>query len=371
MFNIGFIGGSYYSAVGYTHFAASQLDGIWNLTAGCFSTNTEKNLKSAKVYGIDVDKTYSSIEDLIKNEKNSIDAVAILTPTPSHFNDVKYCMKHEIPVICEKSLAISSAEIRTLLEIQNNLNSFLVVTYNYSGYPMVRELRHIISQGVLGKVLHFQIEMPQEGYVRLDSQGNKPSPQPWRLHDGSIPIIHLDLGSHLHHLLYYLIGKSPLEVIADQRNYGWFNNAIDNVTCLCRYTDNVQGQIWFSKSALGHRNGLKIRIYGSDASAEWHQTIPEEIHMSYNNGKHETIDRAGLVVVANEKRYNRFKAGHPAGFIEAFANLYTDIADCLQQYKTTKTWKSAEVFGADFALEGMRMLEAMALSVENRRWQSV
>jgi len=146
---------------------------------------------------------------------------------------------------------------------------------------------------------------------------------------------------------------------------------MDNVTCLCRYTDGVQGQVWFSKSALGHRNGLRFRIYGSEASAEWFQLNPEEIVLSFVDGRRQILDRAAAVEVAGLSRYNRFKAGHPAGFIEAFANLYSDIADALALYKKNGSWSSDEVFSADLAAEGLSMLEAMVESAHSGKWQQV
>jgi len=129
--------------------------------------------------------------------------------------------------------------------------------------------------------------------------------------------------------------------------------------------------MWFSKSALGHRNGLRLRIYGSDASAEWYQMSPEELIISFSDGQRQIVDRASIVEVANMRRYNRFKSGHPAGFIEAFANLYDDIADCLEQYKATGKWTSENVFSAELALEGIQMIEAMVKSIDKKSWSKV
>jgi len=369
--SLGFIGGSLNSAVGYTHFVSSAMDNKWALDAGCFSSNAQLNRESAQVYGVVADRVYDVWQDMLGKEKGRLDAIVILTPTPAHFEIVMACLKDGIPVICEKSLVTSSVDAEKILEVRNLKNGFLAVTYNYSGYPMVRELRAIIQKGTLGKILHFQAEMPQEGYIRVDAHGNKPMPQSWRLTDGQVPIIHLDLGSHLHQLIHYLIGQKPIEVISDQGSYGWFSEVIDNVTCLCRYSEGVQGQMWFSKSALGHRNGLRLRIYGSEASAEWYQLSPEELVLSFADGRREIMDRASTVEVANMRRYNRFKAGHPAGFIEAFANLYSDIADCLRQYRATGQWNSDNVFSAELAVEGLHMIEAMIKSTDSKTWQKV
>ena len=368
--NLGFIGGALDSAVGYAHFSSCMMDKQWSLVAGVFSLDAQMNRDTAATYGVASDRVYDDWREMLTSEKGRLDAVAVLTPTPSHFEIVTECLKQGMPVVCEKALATTSAEVRSILETRNATNGFLAVTYNYSGYPMVRELQALIHSGVLGKILHFQVEMPQEGFLRIDAKGNKPHPQEWRLHDGSIPTIHLDLAVHLHQLVHYLTGQRPLEVVAEQTTCGWFN-VIDNVSCLCRYSDDIQGQMWFSKSALGHRNGLKLRIYGSTASAEWFQANPEELSIGHADGHREIRDRGTDSEVASLQRYTRFKVGHPAGFIEAFANLYTDIAECLRDTRQTGTFDSREVFSAELALEGMDMLEAMVESVYSKDWTPV
>lgn len=369
--SLGFIGGATDSAVGYVHFAASMLDNRFSVQAGCFSRKDEINKESAKIYGVSEDRTYLNWQEMLKNEQEKLDAIIVLTPTPAHFEVVKACLEAKIPVICEKALSICPEEAQELKTIRDKNNGFLAVTYNYSGYPMVRELRDLIKKGTLGKILHFQAEMPQEGFIRVDAQGNKPKPQDWRLLDSKIPTIYLDLAVHLHELIDYTIGEKPVSVVSDQDSDGWFKDIVDNVSCLCRYTNNVQGQIWFSKSALGNRNGLKLRIYGSKASAEWFQINPEELILSFEDGHRQILDRASTVNISNEARYTRFKAGHPAGFIEAFANLYADIADSLINYKCTGEMKSEEVFSVELALEGLKMLEAMVESSCSKSWQKV
>ncbi|MEI6970790.1 MAG: Gfo/Idh/MocA family oxidoreductase [bacterium] len=367
---LGFIGGSLHSAVGYAHRVSCAMDGAWRLEAGCFSRNQEENLATAMAYQIASGRTYRSWQELLASEKDRLDAVVVLTPTPTHAEIVNACLRAGVPVICEKSLATNVEDVLGIQSVLRDRKGFLAVTYNYTGYPMVRELRNMIGSGVLGRLLHFRAEMPQEGFCRVDAQGNKPVPQPWRLSDGRIPTIYLDLGVHLHQVVHYLIGRRPLEVVADQASHGWFGVA-DNVSCLCRYEDGVQGQMWFSKSALGHRNGLRFSIYGSAASAEWYQLNPEEIVVSFVDGRRQVIDRSGSVAVAGLRRYSRFKAGHPAGFVEAFANLYTDLADCLHQYKARGEWASEEVFSTAVAAEGLQMFEAMVSSVQSQAWKAV
>lgn len=370
-FSLGVIGGSLRSAVGYAHSVASGMDGRWTIAAGCFSTNEQANRESALAYGVSAARTYQDWRHMLEQERQGLDAVLVLSPTPLHGEMVTGCLEQGMPVICEKALAVSSDEAQRLIDARNANKGFLAVTYNYSGYPMVRELRRMIASGRLGKILHFQVEMPQEGFIRVDAQGNKPKPQWWRLSDGGIPTIHLDLAVHLHQLVFYLLREHPLAVVSDQASNGWFSGVVDNVMSIARYSGDIRGQFWFSKSALGQRNGLRLRIYGSEGSAEWFQADPEELHLAFADGRREVLDRACAVEVANGVRYNRFKAGHPAGFLEAFANLYADIADCLAAYRATGEWRSDDVFGPELALDGLRFLEAMAMSAKTSAWCAV
>jgi len=369
-FRLAFVGGAPNSAAGYAHFVAARMDGLWDLQAGAFSRCEEMNAKAADIYGVPAERTYLGIEELLDKESKRLDAVAILTPTPSHAKMVLECLQRGLPVICEKSLAMTGGEASKIRDLCSQKNGFLAVIYNYSGYPMVRELRRMIREGVLGEILHFQAEMPQEGFLRVDDQGNKPMPQEWRKMDGPVPTLHLDLAVHLHELVHYLTGQKPQEVVADQSSRGWFP-VVDNVNCLARYSGNVQGQFWFSKCAIGHRNGLRLRLYGSKGSAEWYQLNPEEVVLSYADGRRQVFDRASNAKVASLHRYNRFKAGHPAGFNEALANLYFDIYTALSGYKMNGKQESEEVFGADLAAEGLGFLEAIVRSCKTKQWEQI
>ena len=264
--------------------------------------------------------------ELLSNEVNNVDAVVILTPTPSHYEMILKALDLGYAVISEKALAMTHQEG---LDISNKIEekkAFFAVTHNYTGYPILRELQRMIKDNKLGKITHINIEMPQESFTRLDINGNKPQPQNWRLEDKIIPGISLDLGAHLQHIIYFLTNENPLSLVADQSTFGYFKDIIDDVTCLAKYRSGMKTQMWYGKSSLGHRNGLRVRVYGTQGSAEWFQMQPEELLFHTINGDRMIIDRASNVTVANQLRYNRFKSGHPAGFIEAFGNLYVDIA---------------------------------------------
>ena len=365
---LGFIGGALDSAVGYTHFNSSRLDGYFRVDCGCFSLYPESNEETAQTYGISRERTHTTWRELLEREKQAIDAVVVLTPTPDHSEIVIAALNAGYPVICEKALAVSSDECRAIGEAVTRNRGFLAVTYNYSGYPMVRELRRLIADGTLGRIHQIHIEMPQEGFLRIGA-----APQAWRLKDHAVPTVSLDLGVHVHHLVHFLTeGKAPLEVVGDQSTYGQFGDIIDNVYCLARYEGDLRVQTWYGKTALGYRNGLRIRVFGSLSSAEWFQMQPEDLLLSQANGRRILIDRgSGDANVALQLRYNRFKPGHPSGFIEAFANLYVDIADHLRQHQAQQPRPNDFVYGASESEEGLRFLEAIALSIRTRAWQHV
>ncbi|MBD3842404.1 MAG: Gfo/Idh/MocA family oxidoreductase [Campylobacterales bacterium] len=369
---IAFLGGGINSAVGRTHYIAINMDNRYELVSGCFSRNSEINIATAEEYNVSLDRVYANLDELITNEKEKIDAICILTPTPNHKNEVIKCVENNIAVICEKALAVSSEEGLEIKKTLEQFNGFLAVTYNYTGYPMVRELRRMIRENHFGKIEQIHIEMPQEGFSRLDKHNNPQRPQEWRLHDGNLPTISLDLGVHLHHLIDFLTGEKPIELSAVHNHFGSFKEIIDNIICIANYTKGISCNIWYSKAALGYRNGLRIRLYGETGSAEWFQMDPEILQINDNKGHRQMIDRATIEVrLPSELRYNRFKSGHPAGYIEAFANHYCDIADALSAYKHNKeTLFNEYVFGITQALEGLVTLEAITEAAKTKSWVS-
>jgi predicted dehydrogenase len=365
---IAFIGGALNSAVGYTHFNASRLDGHFRVEAGCFSRNTNHNELTAQTYGVSADRIYNNWQQLFDEEKSNLDAIVILTPTPSHAEIAVAALEAGYPVICEKALGRSSEECRLIDAAVSKNKGYLAVTYNYSGYPMVRELQTMISEGRFGKIQQIHIEMPQEGFLRLGA-----NPQDWRRSDALVPTVSLDLGVHIHHLVDFLTGgNKPQRVVGDQSSYGQFEDLIDNVYCLAQYQDELRVQAWWGKTALGQRNGLRIRVFGSIASAEWYQMQPEDLRWADNDGHYYVLDRGSSEAkTAQEPRYNRFKAGHPSGFIEAFANLYADIADDLRSYKKDKTRSNRYVDGTKVAQEGISFLEKVSESALIGKWINI
>lgn len=364
MYKLAFIGGSRESIAGYPHFIASQMDKRFEVITGVFSTNKQINQQTAQKWKIK--KYYDDVNLMIENEKDNIDAVVILVPTPLHFEYIQKIITLNIPIICEKPLVSSYEDALKMQDILDD--KFLVVTNNYSGYPMLRELREKISQNHFGDILHIRLKMPQESFLRPPKSVKYP--QKWRLQDNYIPMISLDLGSHLHHLAYFLINEEPTKVFASYDSFSKYN-VIDNVNMMLEYASGIKGNIWLSKTALGNRNGLHIEVYGSKASAVWHQENPEKLEFSYNTGQKIIIDRGSDIEMITNPLYNRMISGHPAGFIEAFANLYSDIADCLDEYKIQKKFSNTYVFGLEHSINSLKLLHTASMSNAEKVWKNL
>jgi len=362
MYKLAFIGGSIDSIAGYPHFIASQMDKRFEVIAGAFSTNKNTNQQTAKQWNIK--NYYDDWQTLIDKEKNNIDAIVILTPTPLHCDIIIELLKQNIPIICEKPLVSSIEELKKIKKYYKE-NHFLVVTNNYSGYPMLRELQHKISNKELGKILHIRLEMPQESFLRPPKSVKYP--QKWRLKDDFIPMICLDLGAHLHHLAFFLINEEPSKVMATYDKFSKYN-VVDDVNIFLQYNSGIKGNMWLSKTALGNRNGLHIEIYGSKASAIWHQENPEKLEFSYNSGQKIIIDRGSDIEMLPNPLFNRMTPGHPSGFIESFANLYNDIANSLDNFYKNKNYLSNYVFGIEHIKNGLNLLHSSSISNQQNNW---
>lgn len=369
---IGFLGGGLNSAVGEAHVNATAMDTRYELQAGCFSRHADINRQTAEAYRVDPGRAYDSLNAMLAAEAGKLDAIAILTPTDQHGPHVLACINAGVPVICEKALACSYEDILAIQSALRVRQGFLAVTYNYPGYPMMRELAHLIGQKRFGDIRQIHIEMPQEGFMKVKADGSPFVPQKWRLRDAEVPTVSLDLGDHLQIMTRFLTGEEPIGAVSLYNTFGNFPQIVDDVNCLIRYTGGMVANSWYSKAALGNRNGLRVRVFGNMGAAEWYQEAPEFLHVADSQGRRYILDRGHPdATVSSQARYQRFKPGHPSGYIEAFANTYYDIADQLLAYKESRSLDNGFVFGIDDALRGFRLFQALSESAKHKRWIDV
>ena len=360
---LGFIGGGTNSTIGRMHYLASKLDNKWNLVSGFFSRNKKINLKSGDVYNVNKSRIYNSLNDFIENESSQLDAVALLTPTPSHSKILKKLIKINIPIICEKPLINSKNQMKEVKSLFSNKNKLIRVTYNYTGYPILRELKKIIKKKKIGKIKQFFFYMPQNAFVKKTI--SKIKPKLWRLNDTGYPNILGDLGSHLVHMCDFLIEKTPNKVLAKFFNHSNYK-IVDNALITAKIEKDIFGQFVVSKTNPGISNGLELKIVGSKKTIFWKQIDPEKLIMFNLDGTKTILDRSSAVYEANKERYNRYKPGHPSGFLEAFANIYLDLANEIIFKK-----KNDYTFGLKSSQKISNFCDASIKSDKTGRWIKV
>jgi len=367
VFKLGIIGGGLNSIAGYPHFVASQMDHRFKVESGVFSNEAEENASTADYWG--VERWYKTIDEFISAERGKLDAVTILLPTPDHFRAVENLIKLKVPVICEKPLFSTLAEIEKLGMVRDLPSGFLVTTYNYIAYPILSELRDMIAQGRLGRIINIHLEMPQESFLNPPKSVNYPPA--WRKKDGPIPSVLLDLLSHLFSISHFIVGKRISKVFAHFNQFSRYK-VVDDVKVIVDYADNATGFFWASKIALGNRNGLKFSVYGEKASASWIQEYPERLSFFEADGTMRIIDRTNAPAIAGVKIFNRMTPGHPAGYIEAFARLYYEIANALEIYLSGKDYKVHPlIWSYEKELENFHFLSAVVESASCQQFIEV
>lgn len=318
------LGGGINSAIGRAHISALQMDGLFKISRACFSRDRKINQLSAQEYHLEDLELLDSESELLT--VNASDVVLILTPTPQHYNQIQTSMKYFDNIVSEKALTTSFDQSKILSKINNVKRRNVFTTLNYSGYPMVREIAKRIQENEIGQVYYIEIDMPQETFVRHYNI------QSWRKQDYEIPCISLDLGVHVFHLLKFLSSETFYFSSGDYRKIKNIHNVVDNVSCeLVSESENLVAQLKFSKIHLGERNGLRFKVIGESGSFVWTQEIPDYFSKSTPNGEKTVIDRGSKLIHAGENRYQRFKAGHPTGFIESLANLYRDYYTAINE----------------------------------------
>ena len=351
---LGFWGGGCKSAVGRLHASACRLDGLWNISAGAFSRDINNSIETLKKFNLEKCSIYSSLEEMISKE-NNLDAIVILTPTPQHYEGCLHVMNNSnISIFCEKTVATSVAKSEELERIarQNNTNFFCF--FNYTGYPMLREAKTIINRGLIGEILSVEANMLQQTF--LNTKNNSPiTPQAWRLKDAEIPCVSLDLGVHLMNLIEFVSSQKITHINAVEASLGCFPNVIDYVSGNALINNNIHCSFKYGKSFLGRENDFSITIYGKHGSLQWSQLTPDVLKYSKKGEVKHLHLSSDMIKEASSERYQRFKAGHPSGFVEAFANYYYDL------YQDNKEY----TFGLSESIHNMKILEAVHQSAKS------
>jgi predicted dehydrogenase len=372
---LGMVGGGEGAFIGAVHRIAARLDDQYEFVAGALSSTPEKAQRSGRAIGLAPDRIYSDYEAMAQAEAarpDGIEAVAIVTPNHLHAPVAQAFLKAGMHVICDKPVTTTSADAKKLLKLATKRKLVFAVTHNYTGYPMVRHARQMVKDGALGEIRVVQVEYPQDWLTeKLEATGQKQAE--WRADPARNGIggAIADIGTHAHNLAAYITGLELTELCAELSRFVKGRELDDNAQVMLRYANGARGLLWASQVAPGNENNLRIRVYGAKGGLEWKQEHPNQLHWSPFGQPTQVIARATGAANAAAARVSRIPAGHPEGYLEGFATLYSEIAQAIRAARTggPKADKAAHFPTLEDGIKGVAFIEAVvASSRRGGRW---
>ncbi|MBG80193.1 MAG: oxidoreductase [Phycisphaerae bacterium] len=329
---MGMVGGGRDAFIGAVHRMAASLDGSMELVAGALSSTPEKAMASGADLGLDADRTYPSWEQMLESElalpaDQRIEAVVIVTPNHVHFPVAKAAMEAGFHVVCDKPLVLTDEEASELVAVQQKTGRVFAVTYNYTGYPMIKEARHLVQRGAIGKVRKVIVEYNQ-GWLAtpLETSGQKQADwrtDPKRAGAGGAMG---DIGSHAENLVSYVTGLKISEFTSDVTTHVEGRSIDDDTSILLRFEGGARGILTASQICPGCLNDLRLRVWGTQGGLAWHQEDPNTLKQTSLEGPDRIHHRADGSLCDAATAVTRLPGGHPEAFIEAFANVYRGAA---------------------------------------------
>ena len=325
------IGGGRGAFIGAVHRMAARLDDRYELVAGVLSSDPERARASGADLLLDPQRCYTSIDAMIAAERkraDRIDVASIVTPNHLHYAAAKAFLEAGFHVICDKPLTTTLADAEDLLAVAQRAGRVLAVTYNYTGYPLVRQAREMVAAGDLGALRVVNVEYAQDWLTRrIEADGQKQAV--WRTDPakGGAAGTVGDIGTHAFQLAEFVTGLQVGQIAADLSTHVTGRTLDDNAHMLLRFANGVRGALWTSQVAVGNENGLRLRVYGESGGLEWSQEAPNHLRFTRYGESTQLITRGGAAAGPAAQAATRIPAGHPEGYIEAFAQVYRDIAD--------------------------------------------
>jgi predicted dehydrogenase len=368
---IGFIGGGANSFIGYTHRLAARFDNRFDFVAGVFSKDIKKSILFGTSLGLEKDRCYKNYKEMALKESqrdDGIEALGIMTPSGDHYKIAKPFIENKVHIVCDKPLTATIKDAEKLKKLVEKNKIIFALTHNYSSYPMLREAKEIIKKGKIGNINLINVEYPQ-GYTVDVKKKNEKKTLKWRLDKNlSGPSMILsEIGTHAYHLLRYVTGLEVDELSAEVNSLSSEITVDDNAFVIMRMNNSARGMIWVSSAATGGENGLKIRVFGNKGAVEWFQDDPNNLKFTEINKPLKIITRASSSVSKFSLTSSRLAAGHPEGFFEAFANIYTEFAEAIHK----KIFKKSE-FTFPNIEDGLRGIKfvfmAKKSSNNNAKW---
>ena len=333
---LGILGGGGDSLIGVLHRVASHMFDRYEITGGVFNPDFKENIKFAKHIGVNTDRVYIDFDTFIEEEikksvEDRIEVVSVLTPNFLHFPMAKKLLENGFHVICEKPLTTSYEEARELEALQKKNNAIFAVTYTYTGYPMVRHMKHMIAAGELGEIQKIDVQYYQ-GWINPVIHDPEIRKTVWRLDPKKAGISSCmgDIGTHAFQMTEYLTGMEVESLLSDL-NMLYENNSLDlDGTVLIRFSETVKGVIRASQIATGEENGLTVAVYGKKGAYKWEQENPNILYHMTDDQPKRIIKPGHAYVSAIAADGTKLPGGHPEGIFDAMGNIYKGVAKALR-----------------------------------------
>ena len=325
------IGGGTGSFIGAMHRQSARRDDRYKIVTGIFSSDQAKSRKDAIELGIESDRIYPSVKELLNSEasrKDGVDAVAIMTPNDSHYEYSMWALEGGIDVICDKPMTNTIKEAKELHNKVEETGLVFCLTHNYTGYPMVRQAKAMVMDGQIGMIRLVQVEYVQGGKA---DENKVFSPTDWKFDPvrGGPSRVMGDIGTHAHNLTRFITGLEVDEVAAEIGAIVPNRVIHDFGGALLRFNNGARGSFWVTQAAAGVENCLRIRVSGTKGTLEWMQEIPQALTFKPLKGPSENRTPNGPGTLPLSARCTRLVAGHPEGFPDGFANIYSDAAEAI------------------------------------------
>ncbi|MBX0289277.1 Gfo/Idh/MocA family oxidoreductase [Hymenobacter sp. HSC-4F20] len=374
---LGMIGGGQGAFIGAVHRHAAALDGLYELVAGAFSSNPETSRASGQLLGLPPERVYGSYEELIQRELarpevERVQVLSIVTPNHLHFAPAKLALENGFHVILDKPMTFSLAEAKELEHIAAASNCRFCLTHTYTGYPMVKEARQLVASGELGTIRKAYVEYPQ-GWLSTFEEGGANKQASWRTDPARSGVAGAmgDIGTHAFNLLEYVTGLTVTQLCADINTVVPGRQLDDDGAVLLRLSGGASGVLVATQVAAGEENNVRLRVYGEKGGLEWQQADANTLQVKWLDRPTE-IRRTGAGYVSSYARHNtRTPAGHPEGYLEAFANLYRNFALSLQAdlSGTTAPPEALDYPGIAEGVRGMAFIEnVIASGRSTQKW---
>jgi predicted dehydrogenase len=359
----GMIGGGLGAFIGDVHRRAIAMEGKAQLVAGCFSQSHENTLKTGEAWGVDASRLYKTYDEMLSAEgkrQDKIDFVLIVTPNNTHFQIARLAIENGIHVVCDKPLTTSSRDAEALGRLVKQKSNLFCVTYTYTGYPIVKHMRDMVKNGELGEIRFVTGEYPQDWLATLlEKTGQKQAA--WRTDPKRAGVSNCvgDIGSHIENMISYVTGLRIESLLARLDHFGPGRVLDDNASILLNFKGGAKGIYWSSQIAVGNDNGFRIRVYGTRAGLEWLQENPNYCRVSHIDKPTETISRGRDKLSPRAQSLSRIPSGHPEGYFEAFANIYSTYLGALNKLKTKQilTPDDTDFPGVEDGIRGVRFIE--------------